>query len=293
MLDIMLPFYGRDDHFRAAVESVLTQADDRWRLVIIDDANPDTAPGAWARSISDPRVEYIRHSENHGINPTFQECLERSTAEWVTVFGCDDIMESGYVQRVLDLADQYPSAGFIHPGADVIDSDGRPVRTLVDTAKSMYRPRGPRPTTLSGENLAVSITRGNWMNFPALAWHGPTVRSIGFRPDFDVVQDLALALDVCRAGRGLVLDDEVVFHYRRHAASVSSWRAVDGSRFAEERRFFLEEAALFDEQGWHQAARAARTHLSSRINALTRVPAALRVGDRAGAGSLIRHASGR
>lgn len=289
----MLPFYGRDDHFRAAVQSVLTQDDDRWRLVIIDDANPDTAPGAWARSISDPRVEYIRHSENLGINATFQECLERSTAEWVTVFGCDDIMESGYVQRILNLAKKYPSAGFIHPGADVIDSDGRPVRTLVDTAKSMYRPGGPRPTTLCGESLAVSITRGNWMNFPALAWHGPTVRAIGFRPDFDVVQDLALALDVCRAGRGLVLDDEVVFHYRRHAASVSSWRAVDGSRFSEERRFFLEEAAVFDEQGWHRAARAARTHLSSRINALTRVPAALRVGDRAGAGTLIRHASGR
>lgn len=291
-LDIMLPFYGREDHFRLAVESVLAQQDPDWRLVIIDDGNPDRGPGRWAAAIDDPRVEYQRHPENRGINQTFQECLDQSRSEWVTIFGCDDIMDGGYVRRIAELTARFPDAGIIHPGADVIDGSGRPVRTLVDTAKSLYRPGGRRPTVLADEDLAVSITRGNWMNFPALAWHGPTAREIGFRPGYQVVQDLALALDVCRFGKSLVLDDRVVFHYRRHSESVSSWRAVDGSRFEEERAFFLEEGKDFAARGWTRAARAARTHLSSRINALTRLPAAWRARDRAGAATLWRHASG-
>lgn len=288
----MLPFYGRDDHFRAAVASVLSQDEGDWRLVIIDDANPDVAPGQWAETLGDPRVQYLRHSENQGINRTFQECLDRSTAEWVTVFGCDDIMEPGYVRRVAELTAHFPQAGLIHPGADVIDGEGRTVRTLVDTAKALYRPRGRRPLVLAGEDLAVSITRGNWMNFPALAWHGPTVREIGFQPGYQVVQDLALGLDVCRRGRALVLDDEVVFHYRRHRDSVSSWRAADGSRFIEERAFFLAQADDFAQRGWLRASRAARIHLSSRLNAFTRLPSAWKAGDHDGASTLWRHVTG-
>lgn len=292
MIDIMLPFYGREDHFREAVGSVLAQDTDRWRLTIIDDANPDPAPGRWAAGLDDPRITFLRHAENAGINRTFQECLEHSRAEWVVVFGCDDVMEPGYVRRVSELAARHPEAGIIQPGTSVIDGDGRAVRPLVDIAKGFYRPAGPKPHVLAGEDLAVSITRGNWMTFPSLAWHGPTVRSIGFRPGYDVVQDLALALDVCRTGRPLVLDDEVVFRYRRHAGSVSSWRAADGTRFAEERAFFRAQADDFAARGWSRAARAARTHLSSRINALTRMPSAVRARDTAGTRELWDHLRG-
>lgn len=288
----MLPFYGREDHFRAAVESVLAQDSDGWRLTVIDDANPDPAPGEWADALGDPRVSYRRHAVNAGINRTFQECLDLSRAEWVVVFGCDDVMDAGYVRRITELTKRYPDAGIIQPGTAVIDDEGRAVRPLVDIAKNLYRPKGAMPLQLRDEDLATSITRGNWMTFPSLAWHGPTVRSIGFRPGYEVVQDLALALDVCRAGRPLVLDDEVVFHYRRHAGSVSSWRAADGTRFAEERAFFRAQADDFAARGWTRAARVARAHLSSRVNALTQMPSALRVRDKAGARALWDHLRG-
>lgn len=289
-IDIMLPFYGREDHFRQAVQSVLDQQDPDWRLVIIDDANPDPAPGLWAASIDDPRVEYRRHTQNRGINRTFQECLDESRGEWVTIFGCDDVMRPRYVARVRELIAAYPEAGMIHPGTSVVGADGEAVTTLVDTAKALYRPRGPRPLVLSGNDLAESITRGNWMNFPAIVWHGPTVRSIGFQPDYQVVQDLALALDVCRAGGSLVIDDEVVFDYRRHSSSVSSWRAVDGSRFIEERAFFHALVDDFRARGWTRAARAAKWHLSSRINAATKLPSAVIARDGRSLRTLARHA---
>jgi hypothetical protein len=45
-------------------------------------------------------------------------------------------------------------------------------------------------------------------------------------------------------------------------------------------------------RGWPRAARAARRHLSSRLNALTRLPAAARHGGFSGVRSLARHAFG-
>jgi glycosyltransferase involved in cell wall biosynthesis len=291
--DIMMPFYGRTDHFRIAVESVLDQTDPDWRLVVIDDHYPDGSAGEWLLGLGDRRIEYVRNSENLGINANFQEAVDRSRAEWFTIFGCDDALHPGYVEHMRSLAASFPDAAMLHPGVRIIDENGAPVRTLVDSAKSFYRPKASPPIVLSGETLATSVTRGNWMNFPSVAWHGPRTRATGFRAGYEVVQDLALVLDLCEAGGSLVVDDTVEFDYRRHAGSVSSWKAVDGSRFREEDEFFTVLAERFEARGWHLAARAARFHLSSRVNALTRIPSALKARDSSGLRTLIGHAFGR
>lgn len=291
-LDIMMPFYGRVDHFREAVESVIAQSDPDWRLVVIDDHYPDASAGDWLLGLGDARIEYVRHPANVGINRNFRESVERSRADLVVVFGCDDRMHPGYVGRMKQLAAEFPDASMLHPGVRIIDEDGAPTRTLVDSAKAYYRPRAHRPVRLAGEDLAVSVTRGNWMNFPAVAWRGPALRRTGFREGYEVVQDLALVLDLCVAGGSLVVDDVVAFDYRRHAGSVSSWKAADGSRFVEEARYFADLERRFRALGWRRATRAARWHVSSRINALTRLPSAVRSADRDGTRTLLGHALG-
>jgi len=121
-------------------------------------------------------------------------------------------------------------------------------------------------------------------------WRAEDLRRFGFREGFEVVQDLALMMDIVFDGGSLLLDDEVVFSYRRHATSVSAVTGPDGAKFAEERTLFDEVAARADARGWPRAARAARLHLTSRLNAVTELPAALRAGDPAGRRALLRHA---
>ncbi len=291
-LDIMMPFYGRVDHFRIAVRSVLAQDDPDWRLVVIDDHYPDEEAGRWLVALADPRIVYRRNPANAGINANFQASIDLAVNDWLTIFGCDDVMLPGYVGRIRQLADAHPSATFIHPGTRVIDEKGQVTTPLVDRMKALYRPRFRGAIELAGETLAVSITRGNWMNFPAIAWKREAVAAVGFRPNLNVIQDLGLALDVAFRGGTLLVDDRVVFEYRRHASSVSSWRAAEGSRFVEEQRFFRALAAEFQGRGWDRAARTARVHLSSRINALTKLPEAVLARQRAGARILVRHALG-
>lgn len=94
-LDIMMPFYGRFDHFREAVQSVLAQSDPDWRLVIVDDVYPDLAPGEWAAAIDDPRVHYRRNAVNLGVGGNFRECVRLIENERAVLMGCDDRMHSG------------------------------------------------------------------------------------------------------------------------------------------------------------------------------------------------------
>jgi glycosyltransferase involved in cell wall biosynthesis len=289
-IDIMMPFYGRVDQFKEAVESVLAQSDPDWRLVVIDDCYPDESAGQWLLSLNDPRVVYLRNEINLGINLNFQACIDLAVNDWVTIFGCDDVMLRDYVRTVTSLVESHPLATFVQPGVEVIDGDGNPTSTLVDWTKARYRPRIRGAFELTGEKLAVSITRGNWMYFPSLCWRRDALTKFGFRPDLSTVQDLALAIDLVFDGATLVVDDVPVFRYRRHAESVSSWRAVEGSRFAEEGAFFDRIAAEYAQRGWKKAHRAARARFSSRMNAASRLPAAAKSGNAAAVGSLLRYA---
>jgi glycosyltransferase involved in cell wall biosynthesis len=294
-VDVMLPHYGRLDLVQATIRSVLAQDDPNWRLTILDDTgeSADDALAEWCAGLGDERVRYRLNPRNLGINRNFQQCVDRVEHELAVIIGNDDLMLADYVGTVRRAHAAHPEAAIIQPGVEVVDADGAPARSLVDLGKRwVYAPRVTEHTVLSGQELAVSLLRGNWLYFPSICWRSEPLRRTGFREGVEVVQDLALVLDLVLGGESLLVEPTTCFRYRRHDASVSSAHAADGRRFAEERAFFLETADRMAVRGWPRAARAARRHLSSRINALTRLPAAARHGGLGGVRTLARHAFG-
>lgn len=263
-IDVMMPFYGDVTRFQQAVHSVLASRHTDFRLVVVDDCYPDPAPARWLTGLADERIVYHRNEKNLGVNGNFRRCVELVEAPRFVVMGCDDLMHTDYLTRVISLAHEAPDAVVVAPGVQVIDDAGRVVHPLADRIKSVLAPSGP--ALLAGEDLVAGLYRGNWTYFPSLLWTTDAVREQGFRPDLEVVLDLALLTDLAFAGGSLAHHPDVVFSYRRHAGSVSSVRAIDGRRFAEERAFFAGEALRCVERGWTRAAREARWHLTSRLH---------------------------
>ena len=208
--------------------------------------------------------------------------------------GCDDVMLPDYVARAHELLAAFPDADIFQPGVQVIDSAGRQVVPLGDRVKSWLRPRTRGPLVLSGEVLAASLLRGNWLYWPSLMFRTKSVQRQAFRQDLPIILDLALVLDMVADGSALVLDPDVTFAYRRHATSLSGTALSDGSRFAQDRRYFADAAAQMRATGWPSAEREARRRWTSRLHALTLLPAALRSRkDRTGAvRQVLRHAVG-
>jgi glycosyltransferase involved in cell wall biosynthesis len=293
-IDIMMPCYGEFALLQAAVQSVREQTEQSWHLTVIDDGNHAEVPG-WFAGLGDTRITYTRNAENLGINRNFQKCVDLATRDHLVMMGSDDIMAPDYVATIQRLIAEYPKAALIQPGVVIIDETGAESRTLVDTAKRrIYAPRVSGTEVLGGEKLAISLLRGNWLYFPSLCWRREPMAEFGFRPRLEVIQDLALILDLVERGEQLVVDtSSVCFRYRRHSASESSAQAVDGRRFAEAREYFLALADRLERAGWPDAAKAARRHTSTRIHALTQVPIALRAGQVGNARVLVKYAVAR
>lgn len=291
--DILMPYYGDVALMQRAVESVLAQSGDDWHLTVVEDHMPDPAPRAWCEGLDFPRLTYLRNERNLGANANFRKALALARGDYVVVMGADDVMLPGYLTRMRAVLDEHPAASVVQPGVTVIDGAGREVRPLTDRVKTLARRGQPDPTLRSGEALAASLLRANWTYFPSLCWRRETAQRIGLREGLDVVQDLALLLDVVLEGGTLVVDPQITFCYRRHAASDSSVRAVSGDRFREEKAFFRDMAGTCAGRGWWRAARAAESHLTSRLHAAALAPRALRTGDLSTGSRLLVHALGR
>jgi glycosyltransferase involved in cell wall biosynthesis len=294
-VDVLLPYYGDVAMMKQAVESILGQTSPDWTLTVIDDGYPDESiPGYFgALAAQDPRVTYVRNEENLGANGNYRKALSFVRNDLAVVMGADDVMLANYIETVVAAHAQFPGAQIIQPGVEVIDENNQPSMGLADKIKRVYAPRVRGRRLLSGEPLAISLMRGNWLYFPSICWKSDSLVATNFREGLNVVQDLALTLDLIKAGGGLVVDSTVCFQYRRHRESDSSWRALEGTRFIEEREFFAGMADEFTAIGWRRAARTARLHLSSRLNAASLLPKAWRAKQHEGVRNLRQHVLAR
>ena len=276
--DIALPFYGDVGFLKEAVASVIAQTDPNWHLLVVDDGYPDETLPAWFAGLNDSRISYLRNVENLGANGNFQKCLSLVTSEFCVVMGADDILEPDFIEVVTNTILKFPEAAIIHPGVKIVDEKNNEISTRSDSIKFKIRNLLESNQTLTGEDLATSLMKGNWMYFPAITWRTRIIQEIGFRSGFNVCQDLGLAIDVIMQGKQMVLIDDEIFRYRRHVSSDSSIKAINGERFIDERNFFKVMNADLQSLGWNKAARAARLHLTSRLHAASLIPACIRRG---------------
>ncbi|TAP45605.1 glycosyltransferase family 2 protein [Arthrobacter sp. S39] len=275
-IDVMLPYYGDVAMMKAAVESVLAQNDTDFKLTIVDDGYPDESLPVYFEALvaGDRRVHYLRNEVNLGANGNYRKCLGLIEHEFTVIMGADDIMLPNYIETIRK-AFSNADVDIVQPGVDVIDEDGVVYSPLGDKVKNVLRKRIVGHSTdavLAGEPVAKSLITGDWLYFPSVAWRSEAIKKHSFREQYNVVQDLGLAMDIIMDGGKMMVSNSICFQYRRHRESDSSIQALDGRRFAEERAFFDESARDFARLGWTDAAAAAKLHISSRLHALTLAP---------------------
>lgn len=272
-IEILLPFYGDPALLRECVDSVLLQSDPRWLLTVVDDGYPDPAAAQWVLTLNDPRISYYRNETNLGANATYRRALELSQGEYVIMMGADDRLRPGFIGRVR-AALEPGDVDILQPGVTVIDDEGDVELPLADRVKRHLRPTSQRP---DHEVILRTLMVGNWTYFPSLVWRRTRVQSHPMS-HYSVVQDLALVVDLVLGGATFAIDESIEFEYRRHRKSDSSVKALNGYRFSEEAAYYRAISHELHARGHRRAARAARSHWTSRLHALLLLPTSFRPG---------------
>jgi glycosyltransferase involved in cell wall biosynthesis len=250
-VDVLLPFWGDVELLKQAVESVLAQTEQDWRLIVADDCYPSDEPALYFKNIGDKRITYIRHKVNLGITKNFNFLTHKASAPHCILIGCDDKLLPHYIERAIQ---KIGDADMYQPGVEVINERGITYLPVGDRVKRLLQPR--KAGIYQGEKLAASLCHGNWLYFPSILWKTSTIQKYGFNQNYSVTQDVYLELSIIIGKGSLYFDNTRSFQYRRFANSVSSVEKSSGKRFNEEARVYDHFNKIFVSIGWKKAARA-------------------------------------
>lgn len=259
-VDVLLPYWGDFSLLKKAVDSVLAQTEQDWRLFIIDDCYPSDEARKYYSNFPDKRVTFYRHKENFGLVKNYNFAINQATASYCVIMGSDDIMLPTYLETALS---KINSADCYHPGVEVIDEKDKVYQPTVDRIKKFIRPK--RSGIHTGESVATSLCHGNWTYFPAILWKTSTLKKYKFDQNRPNTQDLVTQFDILCDGGAFFIDNVITFQYRRSSFSFSS-KAKKGTRFHEEDQMYYEFAERFRKLHWKKAARVAKLHLTTRVH---------------------------
>ena len=115
-----IPTYNRSRWLREAMESVLAQSYEEFRLLICDNASEDSTRDV-VESFRDERIVYSRSPGNIGMVPNFNRVMNLADTEYVMILPDDDALYPDYLRSTVAVLDSYPSVGVVHTGFDVVD----------------------------------------------------------------------------------------------------------------------------------------------------------------------------
>ena len=290
-LDVLMPYYGNPEYLMRAVGSVRELKETDWRLTIVEDVHPQGRQTEQRiADLGDERIRYLRNEENLGVARNTFKAMSLGERDFLVLMDYDDMLLPNYGTAVQRLFARHADAVIAQPGVEVVDEDDEPYLPLPDKVKRYAGPVN-KDILLSGQKAAVSILRGNWTYAPSICYRRDAAAKLRYRPETATnTHDLARLVDLMVLGGSFAVGSEIAFRYRRHRRSESSTEARSGVRFEQERRYYSQIAGELDEIGWSSARRAARMRLFSRLNALTRVPGAVRHANGEALSALLRHA---
>ena len=214
MIDILLATYNGRKHLREQIDSILTQSNQDWRLLIRDDiSNDDTLDiiKEYVAKYSD-RIILIEDDKKHlGAMLNFQCLLQNSTAEYIMFCDQDDVWLPTKIEATLNLMKGTEKAFSGKP--ILVHTDLRVVNhELATIAKSMWAYQGTHPANGGDFNKIMfqNVVTGcsAMINKKAKAISMPI-------PAEAVMHDWWIALNVAKHGKIAYIPQQLVL-YRQH-----------------------------------------------------------------------------
>lgn len=125
-VDVIIASYNAAKYLPAAIESVISQIFEDWRILLVDDGSTDTTAEVvdpFQRRLGD-KLKYIKQ-ENAGVSAARNAALRVSTADFVALLDADDVWLPGRLSDSLKVFDDRPKAGLTYGLIRFMDPEGR------------------------------------------------------------------------------------------------------------------------------------------------------------------------
>ncbi|MBX2942669.1 MAG: glycosyltransferase family 2 protein [Cyclobacteriaceae bacterium] len=125
---IIIATYNRSELLKRAIESLLTQTEEDWEAIIVDDeSTDDTYTQILPYLLDNNKIKYLRKSHS-GEVPTKNKGLHASRGKFISFLDSDDEYHPEHLKFRKRLLLKHPTVRFLHGGLEVIGSSYVPDR---------------------------------------------------------------------------------------------------------------------------------------------------------------------
>ncbi len=234
-ITIVLPVYGRPELLPEALNSVRSQSNPRWKLLIADDGSDQPTQALlqqWIENQQDTRISWIRRPENLGLFANLNRAMEEIDSEWTVLLCSDDSLHPEAIETVLSRCEQWPEAGLVLSSFDSINGDGstRPPDNAhhhdrVSTKTALIQPEQLVPALLQLGSLNGNLTG---MAFSRTRW----IAAGPFREDWRHAADWEWLVRATEQGP-VLLNREPIASVRTHNTQLSNSNRRSGHELLE------------------------------------------------------------
>jgi glycosyltransferase involved in cell wall biosynthesis len=136
-VDIIIPAYNAAKYLPTAIESVVAQTFEYWRILLIDDGSTDNTAEVIApfRDQLGSKLLYIKQP-NAGLPAARNTAIRNSTAEFLALLDADDIWLPCRLAESLKGFENRPQVGLVYGFNSRVDSNGAIIDTFARRQKN-------------------------------------------------------------------------------------------------------------------------------------------------------------
>jgi glycosyltransferase involved in cell wall biosynthesis len=216
IVSVVLPVRNGATFIAPAVDSILTQQDVSFELIVVDDGSADDTPTLLAIR-SDPRMRVLRR-EGGGLVAALNSGIVEARGRYIARMDGDDVSLPGRLAAQVALLDADASVDLVHASANIIDETGRHHSVLA----AVNMTRDERRAVLLGERAGAPIVH------PTVMMRRSMIEALGGYRHSPISEDHELWLRaVDRFGFRAM--PQPLLDYRHHGGGISRSRAIEQS----------------------------------------------------------------
>jgi len=219
-ITVLTTNYNHEAFIGAAIESVINQSFEDWKMVILDDGSTDDSKDIIKKyALADKRITFISDNQNLKKSKRLNTYLENLDTPFTAFLDSDDVMTPHRLAIQLEVMKEHHDVGVCFTEGMILDSreDQSPMNVWgMNTGKSYFSELHGKPR-IHGSTFE-NLLKGNFVFYSSTMIRTSAMKGLTFR-DVSVGEDWLFWLDIARNWQFKYLEEPLTY-YRLHGSNL-------------------------------------------------------------------------